>query len=125
MRIKGFISVLVFFAAVLFAYSGTNAQVVDAVKDAASKTKNVTVDAAKKTTVVVTDGLQTAADKTKDAAVDTGKAAASTTKTFGSHTVNVTENITGQTYENGKWFVVSTWDGAKWVAKRTWFPSKK
>ena len=68
MKSKGFLSVVVFFAAVFFTYGEANGQVVDAVKDAAGKTKDVTVDAAKKTRVVVTDGLEKAADKTEDAA---------------------------------------------------------
>jgi cytochrome c biogenesis protein ResB len=106
---------------VLFSYGTANAQVVDAAKDAASKTKDVTVKTAKKTSVVVTDALDKAADKTAEAA----KVGASKTKSFGTHTVNVTDNVAGQAYEGGRWFMVTTWDGAKWVSKRTWFPDKK
>lgn len=106
---------------VLLSYGTANAQIVDAAKDAASKTKDVTVKTAKKTSVVVTDALDTAADKTTGAA----KVAASKSKSFGSHTVNVTDNVAGQAYEGGRWFVVTTWDGTKWVGKRTWFPDKK
>ncbi len=125
MNSKTFLSVAIFFAAVLFAYGETNAQVVDKIKDAAGKTKDVTVDAAKKTRVVVTDGLETAVDKTGDAASATGKAVKSTSKTIGSHAVTITDNVAGSAYEGGKWFVVTTWDGTKWVSKRTWYATKK
>jgi hypothetical protein len=121
MRTKGFLGVMAFFAVVLFSYGSANAQDTEPVKDTASKAKDVTVGTATKTKVFVTDNLQTAADKTKDAA----KVAAKTTKTFGNNAVHVTENVVGQTYEGGKWFMVSTWDGTKWVAKRTWYPNKK
>jgi cytochrome c biogenesis protein ResB len=106
---------------VLFSYGTANAQVVDAAKDAASKTKDVTVKTAKKTSVVVTDALDKAADKTAEAA----KVGASKTKSFGTHTVNVTDKVAAQAYEGGRWFMVTTWYGAKWVSKRTWFPDKK
>ena len=124
---------------VFFAAVAADAQVVDAVKDAASKTKDVAEDAkdvtvkgAKKTTVVVTDGVETAADKTADAAVLGAKAtasgtkkAASETKTFGSHTVSVSENVAEKAVEGGKYFTVTTWDGTKWVSKKVWYATKK
>src|SRR5688572_15811269 len=125
MKYKGFLGVAVFALAVLFAYGPANAQVPEKVKDAAGKTKDVTVDAAKKSRVVVTDGLEKAADATGDAASATAKAAKSTTKTFGRHTVNVTENVAGEVKEGGRWLMVTTWDGTKWVSKRTWFAAKK
>lgn len=125
MKSNGFLSVVVFLAAVFFAYGQANGQVVEKIKDAAGKTKDVTVDAAKKTRVVVTDGLEKAADKTGDAASATGKAVKSTSKKIGHHTINVTEDVAGTAYEGGKWFVVTTWDGTKWVSKRTWYETKK
>ncbi len=132
MILKGLISFAAFLALVSFSYVGAQAQVVGAVKDAAGKTKDVTVDAAKKTKVVVTDGLETAADKTKSAADATGdatakgaKVAASKSKSFGNRTVSVTENIAGNAYEGGKFYTVTTWDGTKWVSKRVWFKTKK
>lgn len=125
MKFRGLFSVVVFFAAVFFAYSEGNAQVVEKVKDVAGKTKDVTVDAAKKTKVVVTDGLEKAADKTEDAASATAKGVKSTSKKIGRHAVTVTENVAGEVREGGKWFVVTTWDGAKWVSKRTWYATKK
>lgn len=108
-------------AIVFFAYGTGSAQVVEKVKDAAEKTKDVTVGAAKKTKVFVTDGLEKAGDKTED----TAKAAAKKTKTFGSTTVSTTENVTGQVMEGGKHYTVKTWDGTKWVSKRVWYATKK
>ena len=133
--------VINFFAVAGFVFVGfvaADAQVVDAVKDAASKTKDVAEDAkdvtvktTKKTTVVVTDGVTGAADATADAAVLGAKAtasgakkAASETKSFGSHTVNVSEDIADKAVEGGKYFTVTTWDGTKWVSKKVWYASK-
>lgn len=126
--------ILFLFAAccVCLSYSAASGQVIDAVKDAASKTKeltkdvadktkDVTVDSAKKVKVVVTDGLATAGDKTEKAA----KVGASESKKFGGNVVNVTENVSGQAYEGGKYYTVKTWDGTKWVSKRVWYPIKK
>jgi hypothetical protein len=121
MKTKGLSSLFVFFAVVFFSYVGAHAQVPDKVKDAADKAKDVTVDTTKKTGVVVTDTLDKAADKTKDAA----KATKRTSKNFGKHAVNVTEDVAGEAYEGGKWFVVTTWDGTKWVSKRVMYPNKK
>ena len=136
MKYKGLLSVLAMALTVLFAYGQANAQVPEKVKDAAgktkdvtvdaaSKTKDVTVDAAKKTKVIVTDGLEKAADKTGDAASATASAAKSTSKTIGHHTVTVTDNVVAETKKDGKWFTVTTWDGTKWVSKRTWIETKK
>lgn len=122
MTINRLAGLMVFLLAVLFSYSTVNAQVVDKTKDAASKAADVTVDSTKKVSVVVTDNLKTAADKTADAA----KPVVKSTKTFGSHTVSLTENISGEPERvGGKYYNVSTWDGTKWVSKRTWFPDKK
>ena len=66
-------------AVVLFSYGTAQAQVVDAVKDAAKKTAEVTVDAAKKTAEVTSD----VAGKTKDVTVDAAKKTADvTTNTY-------------------------------------------
>ena len=48
MKIKGLINFTMVLAIAMFSYTIANAQVVDAIKDAAEKTKDVTVDAAKK-----------------------------------------------------------------------------
>lgn len=122
---RGLSLVVAIFALVLLSYASASAQVVDRIKDAAGKTKDVTVKTAKKTTVVVTDALETAADKTKDATVKTAKVAGSQSKKFGDHTVNITENVAETTYEGGKWFTVTTWDGTKWVSKKVWYANKK
>ena len=121
MRIRTLSIAVMVAAFVLFSYTALNAQVVDKAKDAAVKAKDITVDTTKKMGVVVTDNLDKAADKTAEAT----KTAASSTKSFGNHAVNVTENVVGQSYEGGKWAVVTTWDGTKWVSKRTWFATKK
>lgn len=137
---KNVVSAFLFAALVVcFSYSTASAQIVDAVKDAASKTKevtkdvagktkdaagktkDVTVDASKKTVVVVTDGLDTAGDKTGKAV----KVGASKTQKFGNTAVNVTENVAGDVYEGGKYYTVKTWDGTKWVSKRVWYATKK
>jgi hypothetical protein len=126
MRNNRLAGLMVFLAVVLFSYYSANAQVVDKAKAAASKTKDVTVDTAKKTSVVVTDALKTAADKTEDAAGAVAKPVVKSSQTFGSHTVSLTENITGEPVrEGGRYYMVSTWDGTKFVSKRTWFPDKK
>ncbi len=105
------------FAAVAFSYGTANAQVVDAAKDAASKTKDVT----NKTSVVVTDGL----DKTKDVTADSAKNTGAIVKKIGSYSIETTENIKVAKFEDGKWFTVTKWDGTKWVSKRTWYATKK
>ena len=125
MKYKGFATVLVLALVVLFGYGQANAQVPEVVKDAAGKTKDVTVDTAKKTKVIVTAGLEKAADKTGDAASATAKGAKSTTKTIGNHAVTITDNVVGEVKKDGKWFTVTTWDGTKWVSKRTWIETKK
>ena len=85
----------------------------------------MTVDAAKKTRVVVTDTLEKAAEKTGDAASATGKAMSSKSQRIGKFSVDVTENVAGQTYEGGKWVTVTAWDGTKWASKRVWYATKK
>jgi hypothetical protein len=126
MKINRLAGLMVLLVAVLFSYSSVNAQIVDKTKDAAAKTKDVTVDTTKKVSVVVTDNLKTAADKTADATGAAAKSTVKSSKTFGTHTVSLVENVTGEEVkEGGKYFMVTTWDGAKWVSKRTWFPDKK
>lgn len=121
MKIRSLTGIGVFFAIVLFSYGSADAQVVDAVKDAASKTKEVT----KKTAVVVTDKVEDAADKTKDVTVDAAKKTAKTSKKVGSYSIDVTENVAGHAYEGGKYYTVKTWDGTKWVSNRVWYKTKK
>ncbi len=79
MRLKGLNCFGLLLAFVLFAYGTTQAQVIDAVKDAAKKTADVTVDAAKKTADVTSD----VAGKTKDVTVNAAKKTADvTTNTY-------------------------------------------
>lgn len=79
MRAKGFLGAVAFALAVLFAYGTVNAQVPDKVKDAAGKTKDVTVDAAKKTAHVTKEAAKKTADVTTDAAEKTADVTADTT----------------------------------------------
>src|SRR5215204_5660991 len=99
MRLRILCNLSALFVIATFSYSAAHAQVVNTVKDAADKTKEVTVKAAKTTT--------------------------SAGKTAGGYTVKVVDNVKGQTYEGGRWLVVTTWNGTKWVSKRTWFETKK
>ena len=80
MKLHKFSGLVMFVAVVLFSYGTTPGQVVEKVKDAASKTKDVTVDAAKKTADVVGDGAEAAVDKTKDIAGDTKDASVGAAK---------------------------------------------
>jgi len=108
--------------------SSTNAQVVDKTvdktKEVTKEAAKVTTDAVKKTSVVVTDTLSDAADKTRSATESGAKTTTTKASTFGKNTLNVTENVVGQTYEGGKYLTVTSWDGAKWVSKQVWYPNK-
>lgn len=121
MKLKVLCNFLAFLAIALFSYNTASAQVVEKVKDAAEKTKDVTVDAAKKTVEVTKD----VADKTKDVTTEAAKKTGAGAKNVGGYTVKLVDNVKGQSYEGGKWLVVTTWDGTKWVSKRTWFATKK
>jgi len=125
MKLNALFALVAFFGAVLFSYSTVNAQSEEKTKDAVTKTKDVAVQSVKKTSVVVTDMLTDSADKTKNMASGVGASVVTKTQKIGNATISVTDNVTGQAYEGGKWFMVSTWDGAKWVSKREWFPNKK
>jgi hypothetical protein len=112
MTTKGFLAMAIFFAAVLFSYDTVNAQ---------ETTKPAAEPAAKKNRVVVTDPF----DKPAPAATESTPAPKSTAQQFGNYSVKVTESVSGQNFENGKWFTVTKWDGTKWVSKRTFFPNKE
>lgn len=130
-------------AVVLFSYGAANAQIVDVTKKVVDKTKDVTVDAAKKTVEVTKDAANAAKDATVDATVkaaDVTSDAIETTreeapnvaektvsgsKKVGGFIVETTGDIAEKTVETGKNFTVLTWDGTKWVAKQVWFPAKK
>lgn len=117
MKINNLACIATLLLLVLFSYSKAQSQVVNAVKDAASKTKNATVKASKDAAKAV----NAAADET----ADVGKKIGKSSRTIGDYTIEVTENVAGTAYDGGKWFVVSTWDGSKWVSKRVWFATKK
>ena len=85
MKIKSLLKFSTILATAAFSYGAANAQVVDAAKDAASKTKNVTVKTAKKTADVTKD----AADKTKDVTVDAAKKTADVTTDIADKTKDV------------------------------------
>ena len=132
MKVNALLALAVFFTVVLFSYSNVNAQTGDKTKTAVSKTKTVSIEPATKTvetmpkhSVVVTDSLADSADKTKTAAAAGDNKAKSTSKSFGANTVTVTDNVVGQTAEDGRWLTVTNWDGTKWASKRQWFPNKK
>jgi hypothetical protein len=129
MKLNALFALVAFFGAVLFSYSTVNAQSEEKTKDAVSKTKDVAVEPASKTaaatskhTVVVTDAV---ADAAKNAAAATESKPKTTSKSFGGNTVTITDNVVGQSFEDGKWLTVTSWDGTKWVSKRQWFPNKK
>ncbi|MBA2378622.1 MAG: hypothetical protein H0V76_03490, partial [Blastocatellia bacterium] len=127
MKLRNLLNSAAVLTIALLTYTAADAQVVDAVKDAAGKTKDVTVSTAKKTAVVVTDAFETAADKTPEVAgavkdgtvtgaratASGAKSVASGVKTFGERSVTVTENVVGRSAETGKYYTVSTWDGTK------------
>ncbi len=143
MKLKVLLNLSAFFVIAMFSYTTAKAQIVDKVKDAAKKTKDVTVDAAKKTADVTKDAAEKAkdvtvdaadktkdatvdaADKTKDVTVNAAKTTGSGAKKINGYTMKVTYNVKEQSTEDGKWLVMTTWDGTKWVTKRTWVVSKK
>ena len=114
MRTKGLFSVLVLLVVALFSYSSAAAQ---------EPEKPKTDTTASNPRVIVTDSIADAA-KAKEAAI--AKPAPTTTKSFGNHSLTVTEGVVGQPQQgSGKWHTVTTWDGTKWVSKREFFPDKK
>ena len=132
MKLKVLLNIAAIFVFAIFSYTAANAQIVDKVKDAAKKTKDVTVNAAKKTADVTKDAAEKtkdatvdAAEKTKDVTVDAAKTTGSGAKRISGYTVKVTDNIKEQLAATGKWLVMTTWDGTKWVTKRTWVETKK
>jgi len=143
MKLKGLNCLGLLLSIVLLSYGAAQGQVVDAIKDAAKKTKDVTIDAAKKTKDVTVD----IADKTKDVTVDAAKKTAEVTTDIAIGTADVATDVwdvsakgtkkavyyTGDKtadfaklgYDGGKQVVVTTWDGTKWVSKKTWLFTKK
>jgi hypothetical protein len=114
MKIKGFVNVGLILVAVLFSYAVANAQ--NPTSDKTTATQPTTPSHK----VVVTDNLAKPETSNTQA---TSQPKTTTTK-IGNYSVNVTENVQGQSLENGKFYTVTTWDGTKWVSKRTWMPNK-
>jgi len=121
MKSKHFLGFLPLALCVSFAYNSASGQVVEKVKDDAEKTKDVTVETAKKVGVVVTNGVDKAAAVTTDGTNKTVKLA----QKFGNNAVVVTEDVMGHPAEEGRFLTTMTWNGARWVTKRVWFPKKK
>jgi hypothetical protein len=113
MTIKRLSSLMMFLGFVLFSYALANAQ----------ETKATTTTTSTNPRVVVTDNLA------KPAAASTAETAkpATSTKTIGKYSVNVTEGVTAMAApspESGKYYNVTKWDGTKWVTKREFVPNK-
>ena len=98
-----------FFGVVLFSYAAASAQ-----------QTTTTTTTSTNSRVVITDNLS------KPSTPPANQSNAPTTKStkIGNFSVNVTEGVTGQNMENGKFLTVTKWDGTKWVTKREWVPNK-
>ena len=94
MRLNRFLRLLAISSFVFIAYTSVSAQDTPVVKE--------TAEAAKKVKVVVTDGLEKAAVKTKDTAMVATEKAKAVTKSFGTNTLVVTENITADAKKIGR-----------------------
>lgn len=132
MKLRVLCNFVTIFGIALFSYSAASAQVVDAVKDAADKTKEVTIDTTKKTVEITKDAAdktknatEKIAGKTKDTTVNAAKTTGSGAKKIGNYTVELVDNVKEKTPEAGRWLVMTTWNGTKWVTKRTWVATKK
>jgi hypothetical protein len=95
----------IFAGIVLFSYTAANAQ-------------ETTTPTSTNPRVVITDNLAKPATPSTQATKPT-----TTTTKIGNFSVNVTEGVTGQNLENGKFLTVTRWDGSKWVTKREWVPN--
>ena len=126
MKMKSFLNLGLFLAAVLFSYATVRAQNTPPTKPTDTSTQpaktTTTTSTSTNPRVVVTDNLN------KPATAAAAQPKTSMTK-YGNYSVSVTDNVTAapapaQSMENGKFFNVTTWDGTKWVTKRTWMPNK-
>ena len=102
---------------VLFSYGSAAAQ--QTTPTTTTTTATPTTTTSTNSRVVVTDNLAKPSTATTSA---TAKPTSSTTK-IGNYNVNVTEGVTGQNLENGKFLNITKWDGTKWVTKREWVPT--
>ena len=101
---------------VLFSYAVAAAQTTPTTNTTTTTTPTTTSTNSR---VVVTDNLA----KPATTRSSTSSSASSTTKKIGNYNINVTEGVTGQNLENGKFLTVTKWDGSKWVTKREWVPN--
>lgn len=114
MTFKRLSSLAMFVGVVLFSYAAANAQQTTPTTTTATPTTPTT-----NSRVVVTDNLA----KPSTPATSQSTKPTTTTKTIGNYSVKVTEGVTGQNLENGKFLTVTRWDGTKWVTKREWTPN--
>jgi len=98
-----------FVGCVLFSYAVADAQ----------QTTTTTTTPTTNSRVVVTDNL---AKPSTPASSQPSKPSTTSTK-VGNYNINVTEGVTGQNTDNGKFLTVTRWDGSKWVTKREWVPN--
>jgi hypothetical protein len=108
MSIKRLTSLVMFFGVVLFSYAAASAQ----------DTTTTTTTTSTNPRVVVTDNLSKPSTPANQPAT-----AKTTTTKIGNFNINVTEGVTGQNLENGKFLTITKWDGTKWVTKREWVPN--
>lgn len=114
MTFKRLSSLAMFVGVVLFSYAAANAQ-----QTTPTTTTATPITPTTNSRVVVTDNLA----KPSTPATSQSTKPTTTTKTIGNYSVKVTEGVTGQNLENGKFLTVTRWDGTKWVTKREWTPN--
>ena len=105
MTIRRLSGLALFAGVVLFSYASANAQ-------------DTTTTPTSNPRVVVTDNLS----KPNTPSTEAVKPTTTTTK-IGNYSVNVSEGVTGQNLENGKFLTITKWDGTKWVTKRQFVPN--
>jgi hypothetical protein len=98
---------------VLFSYAAANAQ------QTTPTTTTTATPTSTNSRVIITDNL---AKPSSPSTSESTKQTTTSTK-IGNYSVNVTEGVTGQNLENGKFLTITKWDGAKWVTKREWVPN--
>jgi hypothetical protein len=98
---------------VLFSYAIADAQ------QTTTTTTTTTTTPTTNSRVVVTDNLA----KPSTPSSNQPSTPVTNTKKIGNYNVNVTEGVTGQNMDNGKFLTITRWDGTKWVTKREWVPN--
>lgn len=110
MTFKRLSSLAMFLGFVLFSYATVDAQ------QTTTTSTTTTTTPTTNSRVVVTDNLAKPATPT----TNQPSTLATNTKKIGNYNVNVTEGVTGQNIDNGKFLTITRWDGTKWVTKREW-----